>query len=157
MKQLKGTVLVAMETQDSRIHTSNIRCELSMWAPWRTKQRCLRMSRSKSLYKLQGRPLKMRLHRRRNDRTQSVRVSVAVIEMFFRMQQDRLTCIALTAASCRLHDMAQIWRTKFTKGCWKNNSRQRVRETWRRAQCDTNRDSQSWRLLTPLVLPVARL
>lgn len=72
----------------------------------------------------------MRLRRRRNDRTQSVGVSVAVIEMFFRMRKDRLTCIALTAASCRLHDVTQIWRTELAKGCWKSNSRQRVWETW---------------------------
>jgi hypothetical protein len=69
-----------------------------------------------------------------------------------------LTCIALTAASRRLYNMTQIWRTELAKGCWREQGSSGVfRKRGSEHDTNTNRGSRSWRLSTLLVLPVAGL
>ena len=60
----------------------------------------------------------MHLRRRRSDRIQSVHISVSVNEMLYSCGKAGLTRIALTAASCRLHNMTQIRRAEFAEGRW---------------------------------------
>ena len=99
----------------------------------------------------------MRLRRRRNDRIQSVHISVAVIE-----------CCADVK---RWMDLHRVDRCVPSSSQHDTDLEVRVRERMlketavvsefgrRGGECDTDtdRDCRFWRLLTPLVLPVAEL